>query len=859
MYKDITINYGVQIIFSTIPNQKEINFEEDVQKYYFKDYKDVIGSGDSDPLYKPLKFYMLGDYDVCYISLINNFKFSHRLFEPKKEVAGVVYTPHTFQSFAGFALNGESELETLFSEANDHYFAAVINLKLNNGLLLGNGLAYIEATCKYIDTLLEGVPYLLTQTFSWFELSLTVLFNHPDQLSSILSNLRLSIFKDLKEHTALNQSLYHGFFKEEKDKILYTSLFADTHTSFGFNARLIEKPLSDAYVKKFVKEAKAKKIMLSTDVEWQVKPGHIVEVNKLLANTTRLSNYFEMRTKQLVLGKCDYILRHKDESILSNFYLIRYLHKPNSKILPHIRKVRSYVYLDTTEDVDKHPNAGIDKSTSLSWDSKLDKLAISSGDFHDIDKDLKALKVARQIRIKILKIFSNYNNGIQDPILFPYFLDFTVFKDNLIKLIKAERKSLSEKNSRLRDLETKLNEHIKVFQEGYTVRFLNGYQFENISDFDLDFNSSIQQLLTSYGTLVYEYGKLFYDDNTYAPIIQLNNTDTVSNNLCINYSVQHLTSPEFVFATLLKEILNQFEVHNDQLKILLEQFYETVSEIKEDIDESYLDDLFDSNLIDLNYFIIDCIRLIATFNGDFKLFFHWFWSYNFQNTSLYDSGGMFNEQHLRMEMLRIWLVKKFYGIKEDLTCPTPELYTYWSRHENKIELVADRLVKIIKDKKIDAFINFILEKYLKKYAKADVAFTEEVIGQQGQFTKLENMSSTIIENQMRKISYFQGGSVDLGKFKSMDRLMHETLDSQYKLNLKKIAFLKRDWKEGTTLPNYKDIYKDYLYCVDQTGGVYFSDTEKMTAYFKANAQVLLDMIHFSYLKKKQFILEYSNE
>ena len=53
----------------------------------------------------------------------------------------------------------------------------------------------------------------------------------------------------------------------------------------------------------------------------------------------------------------------------------------------------------------------------------------------------------------------------------------------------------------VKEIEKKLNYYIEVFQESYNVRFLNGYLFENISDFDLDFNSSIQQLLTSYGLI----------------------------------------------------------------------------------------------------------------------------------------------------------------------------------------------------------------------------------------------------------------------------------------------------------------------------------------------------------------------
>lgn len=857
MYKNITITHGVQIIFSTIPNQKEIKFENDVQETYFNEYKKAIGSPETDPLYKPLKFYMLGDYDVCYVSLINNFKFSHRLFEPKEEKKGVVYTPHTFQSFAGFALNEVTALDNLFGKSNEYYFAAVINLKLNNGLLLGNGLHFIEAVCKYIGYILGETPYLLTQTFSWFELSLTILLNHPDQLGEILTKLRFAMFRDLEDTISLNKSLYHDFFK--KSEIQHTSLFADTNSSFGFNSELIERPLKDAFVKQFCSDAKKKHIRLNTDVEWQVKPGHITMVCTILENTRRLREYFNLEEKRMLLGKCDYILRQKDDSILSNFYMIRYLHSSKTcTVLEHIRKVRSYVYLDTTSVVDANPNSAVKKMVTLAWDDKLDKLAIASGDFHKVDKDLKALKVARQIRIKILKIFSNYNNGIQDPILFPYFLDFTIFKDNLIRLISAQRESLTQKNTRLRDLETMLNEHIKVFQEGYTVRFLNGYQFENISDFDLDFNSSIQQLLTSYGTLVYEYGKLFYDDGTYAPIIQLNNTDTVSNDLSINYSVQHLTSPEFVFATLLKEILNQFDVHNDRLKSLLEDFYETVSDIKDSIDESYLDEMFDSKLIDINYFIIDAIRFIATFNGNFQLFSHWFWSYNFQNASLYDSGGMFNEQYLRMEMLRIYLLKKFYGVEMTIYCPSPELYTYWTRHEHKIEHVATQIVTVIKDKNIGDFINLILDTYLKKYRKFDIdsKVLMERADQMKEFEQLANIQPEFSQRQLRKYSYFSEERQDFEMIQAMDKLMYDTLEEQYKDNRKDIILLRRDWQEGSALANHHNLYKDRLYLIDQTGGVHFTDTEKMTAYFKSNARVLLDMIHFSYLKKKQFIEKY---
>lgn len=855
MYKEIEINYGIQVIFSTIPNQKDINFEDDVEKNYFNDYKNAIKSNKEDILYKPLKFYTLGDYDVCYISLINNFKFSHRLFEPKHKEDNSVYVPHTFQSFAGFALNNEETLQQIFSNTdNQKYFAGIINLKLNNGLLIGNGLTYIEAVFNYLSSELKDIPFLLMQTFSWFELSLVVFVDDPAQLTCVLTKIRLSEFKDLLEDN-LKNSLYHSYFESEcPEKILNTSLFSDTHTYFGFNKNLICEAISSPYISDFINFIKQNDIKLKTDIEWQVKPGHILQLEKIISEHPDLKSYFSFDNRKIVLGKCDYLLPEINESILSNFYLLRYINQKNEKcaLFEHARKVRSYVFLDARD----LPIRATEKETPLSWDEKLDRLAVPSKTFYKTDKLLKELKVSRQVRIKVLKIFSNYNNGIQDPILFPYFLDFTIFIRNLIELIQLERDKARKGFFKLKELEKKLNENIKVFQEGYNVRFLNGYQFENISDFDLDFNSSIQQLLTSYGSFVYEYGKLFYDDEKYAPIIQLNNIDTVSNNLSINYSIQHLTSPEFVFTTLLKEILNHLQSHNETFKNLLNNFFRELPQIRMKINESYLDDMFDSDLVDINNFIIDAIRYIVTFNGDFELFKHWFWTYNFQNSSLYDSGGMFNEEHLRVEMCRIMLVREFYGLGDaEMICPTPELFTYWTRHYTKIEFIANKLAMHIKEQKIGDFIQFIANKYLDSFEEQTYSPNMEMLKYITFIDRLEYFNKDL---QKKKLSFlFSRNSSSDEMIHYLEKLVFDKLNFQYDKNNEKITLLKRDWLSGKTLNNHNSLYKDIFYAIDQTGGVYFYDNKKMTSYFKMNAECLLAIIDFSYKQKKQFILEKS--
>lgn len=870
MYKSIDVEYGFQVVLSTIPNQEDISFEDDIEEHFFKDYKNKIESTD-DYLYNPLKFYMLGSYDVCYISLIDNFKFSHRLFEPKREghKEDFVYNDHAFQSYSGFALNEKTNLEQIFANKPDKYFTGIINLKLNNGLLIGNGLVYIEAITDLLKNIID-IPFLVFQTFSWFEISLVLFVDYPEELSKVISDLRSAEFKDLdKNKFDLSNSLYKDIFSEDDNKrIDITSIFSDTHTYFGLNEKLVKSDEKEKYFTDFKELVESGKISLKTEVEWHVKPGHVHDLEKTLSSKSELKSLIDSDTKQFVLGKSDYLLKEKETDILSNIHLIRYI--INSKgycdLFKDVRKIKSYVYLDSCF---KKCNIKPKDSQPLFWFDKLNKLCVTSNEFIKYDKYLKSLKISRQVRNKILKIFSNYNNGIQNPILFPYFLDFTVFVENLKKLIKHEFDRSKNIFIEVRTLEKKLNENIKVFQEGYNVRFLNGYHFENISDFDLDFNNSIQQLLSSYGTFVYEYGKYFYTPDeskievVYSPIIQLNDIDTISNDLSINYSVHHLTSPEFVFATILKELLNHLQLYNDDLNTqVLNQYNDNLEIIKDKINESYLDDMFESDLIEINYFIIDSIRFALTFNFDFDLFSHWFWSYNFQNSALFNTSGMINEYRLRMELFRIMLVKNYFGIENKMKCPSPEIYSYWKIHYKKIDKISKAfLSKIDSD---DGFLGFINDTFINYYK--DHYMTNDIMNNKIEWEQAIELLKELKVNvkNLNKFDAPINGKFIFNILKEkdfsnnlyfLDDLMWKLLINHYKSNKKSITTMKRDWGKGEVLPQYKQAYDDVLYSIDPTGGVYFSNTTKTKKYFKDNADCLLKIIDFSLKQKKQFISE----
>lgn len=878
-YKDIKGNFGSHFVFSTLPVKNDKlspDFEKNIEDYYFNQYrKDLFSEQEANEnkhLFKPLKFYMLGDYDICYISLINSFNFVHRLFEPVVE-EDTPFNAHTFQSYSGFLLHQEKNLnkiKDLFINGRENpisNFIGVINLKLNNGLYIGNGLSYIESIYKFIDETLQNISskkinFLLNQTFSWFELSLVVFINNPTELSEVLIKLRHANLESFKDDTIINSLISNCLYNSygfNIENIKSASLFSDTSSHFGFNELLIEKsfnPISDRYddkVEKFILEAQ--NITLETEIEWQVKPGHINELINYLQNSKhefcdyfnelKEDNFKKNRNSEtnLVLGKCDYLITENKDSILSNFHLIRHLHETrteNCDIYKYVRKIRTYIFLNA--DI-KNYECKIETNNNenqIDWSKVLTRLAVKPKEFVKYEKTLRKLKLSRQIRNKILKIFSNYNNGVLDPIQFIYFTDFTVFINRLKAYLDDQEKDFDNHViKRIYDIEYDLVQFIQTFEEAYNVRFLNGYQFENIPDIDLDFNNSIQQLLSAYGLIIHDFGNiLFKREHHFGPVVQLNNLDTVSNLLSINFAAHLLTSPEFIATTLSKEILNIVALTdtNEKITYLRKNSNRVINDLISEINEAYLDDLHQSELINFNYFLIDSVRMIITFGGDFELFKYWFWAYNFQNTSLYDTSGMINEQYLRQEMFRLLLVQKFFKLNVDyfekelnigldiallndiVECPTPEIHTYWIAHYEKLNKIANRI--FIENKKEDPYMKIIKEVIVEISSK---------------YISSKSNSSN---NKVLEINDILKNHIESIKIKNKSSIP---------------TLVKRNWDDGSVIKEYEAYNNKYLTLMDQTGGSYQQFNRNRQEYFNYTSNMLLKIIDFSAVNKNKFI------
>lgn len=915
--------FAVHFVLATIPQGQEKAFDTSIRKDFYEEYRsDKMKYSKQDDfnnkywyegddlntpvLYNPLRYFILGNYDIAYISLIDSFKFAHRLFEPQLRTTPCldspeVYNPHTFQSFTGISHEKGESLKSFFYghlkniDSVKKYFLGICNLKLNNGLLIGNGMNYIKSSKDLICSIIEKInlpraksnkiEFLIIQSFSWFEISLLVFTDNPDDIKDIIVELRrsqINNFPNSKELIA--NSLYNAVLEpSEKINICNSNVFADTHTYIGLHADLITNPnLNDPFIVEFL----AKNIELQTEIEWQVKPGHMHLLAHVIRENIDLKDIFNLGSRYMVTGKSDYLLKENSNKINNNFYLLRHIISDDCKLFAHVRKIRTKVLFDAS-NFNSLPNRPV-----ISFSDKLKSLAIKREEITKVDKNLKSLKVSRQIRIKILKIFSNFNNGIQDIILFPYFLDFKIFVTNLIHLIEEEKINWDKSSKSnvpnfatnelsVHSLEKILSKWLEVFQEGYGIRLLNGYQFEDIIDFDLDFNSSIQQLLTAYGTISYEIGNLIYEkvdqkegkrNAEYYPIVQLNYKDTVANYLSINYAVHHLTSPEFVYATLSKEILNSLKSDSARFKKIMQLYKKELQSISENINKKIFEDMKSSNLIDPEYYFNDAIRFVTTYNMNFDLYYYWFWNYNFQNSSLYDKSGLFNEYHFRKELFRVLILMKIFNYQGKLECPLPEIYTYWNRHFDALDELSELYIKQLESKNILSKIFTSLSEIIDStLIHSNINGSDEIEANRIAMEKLskikargnEYSNAEFPKRLLRKFYIFQyldnfpnSDIVQLDSLIYLQWKMYDYLRTIYEMNSKVVSILRRNWADGTPLISFVRANKSkHLYSVDQTGGLFFDDMNSLNSYFKISSHNIIFVLNYSLIHKRNFIVE----
>ncbi len=930
-----TSDYTLHIALTNLPQKNGIQYIKHIKEKLFEDYKkqcnEYLQDGDKldDTLFKPLQYYIFGNYDIAFITLVDRFKFSQKLFVPKKDHDAVKETkeskfdPSAFQVITGICpeINKDFEPQTFFRNKEEAQtpdkdrFVTICNLKLNNKLLIGNGTNFYDLVVITINELIkkhfalddEGIKdkYFVMQSFSWFEISVVLFTEKIDCIKDIIGRLRILTLKDLREYCinkvkdciSVEQIFENSIYKKDNnaterymnfnDENIF--LFADSHSYIGVHKDLIEN------------ENINYKERIKSQIEAQLKPGYLKGFKENISKVKKIKKksniYNENKPHYLITGKYDYQFQLAQNNIENNLALIRAIMSNTSfqtEFSKYTRKIKTTIIFDYKQQISGNPEQII--FNDIIKEKFIDPITIDT-----LNNILKKLKISRLIRGKVVKIFYNYTNTIQDSILFIFLLDFVDFinflRNWILKQGEIFSKNLGTGYSKREPMplvsvnliEDHLIRFIDIFQKGYMLRLLNSYQFEDINDFDLDYNSSPQQVLSAYNSIAKEIQGLFFasavaKDFPDSPVIQINLKSTVADAFSINYDVFHLLSPEFVLFTIVKEILNKYYLlkgDTDYYKIdeKCKGLYERLSQHK------YFHSLSESglSLLDINNIFIDYIRLGILFNFDYRMFYTWSWMYSFQNASMYDEIGLFNETHFKKELIRILFIGFLSNNIESINameCPLPELQVYWNRHylthkknlgkmfNPEFGTQPGNIYMIINE--LRGYMNNLLGKILLKF------FSKTSTGVN--LISIENSSFDIDESTTDIVTVFHGfkNVYDKEYVTIIDKLKTGTpvlcntqgehiytyffqisytyLKYIYEGNNREVHLLRRNWNDGKPLKSFIKYQKnDWLYNVDQMGGLFFTNNENAKIYFRVRNAVMQSLWHLGMvLKKKHF-------
>ena len=756
--------FTLHLALSTFPQKNKKTYHEFLLEFYnnYRKESEKLLRMDEKKydklLFRPLIYHMFGSYDVGVISLIDTLNFAQKLFFPTYEDGNncAVY-PAYFQVYTGILQEFKSNYNFDFKKCMEKTieskpkYMAVCSLKVNNGFLLGNGNILIYPLIRLIDNLIRDLSgnenHIIMQSFNWSELCV-ILFDNDriENLAKIIQQIRNLTFTNLnlflKSIPSSNsskefESIVLNDLQLEIEKIhkkglssyirsnsLYNKirninlrseyenshLFVDSHSHFGVHLKTLLKGNGE-----LLKDTRCY-------IETHIKPGHFKYFNELLNE-----NEFNIKAN-FISGSTDYTITAQQNEMFDLLKFTRLIKDENKNIEQHVRKTKTRILFDpfysTTDKTDVITRYGI-----VDFSDTLNSCAYSIQKICEIKNQLKSLKISRSLRERIIKAFYNYNNGIQDPVLYNFYIDFKGFLEHLRRTIKFYYKNNQEYilrgyhseafNKNVGYLESVLLDILNIFDDAYAYRFLNTSTFENIHDFNIDFNSSVQQLITVYDNISKMVARSFFYSND-LPLTTINEIRTKSNQISINYNVFHLLEPGHIFAILIKELLNPLLKDktiflgnsNSEAQDVLERinrfnklFDNQLRELVKNEFDKHLQE-FDKHLqeFDIDYLVIDFIRFGYTFNFDWELYRYWYWHTALQNSSFYSTLGIMEYQSFLLAMFRLLLFYKvFIDIEGDgwsnsqLNSPLPELSDHWEKSFSRLTKLIDKICFILDD------------------------------------------------------------------------------------------------------------------------------------------------------------------
>ena len=351
------------LVIGLIDNNSEISskelFEKEFKKNIFAGYKkdlELYGGTIDKDLFRPVGYHLFGDCNMAILSLIDDFAFPNRVLHTghgysddingkRKYSLQIINGIHTWIDGVPELHPLKEQAEATFLRTKDRYpFIGIVNYKINNGLLIGNGIELLEFLKRKLYQLKENVNYnielICIDSFSNNELVVVYFANKLSSISFFTNETLILKLRDLAdentstqlEDLAQNSLLYQSLCKQQEElhkksilnQVKDAHIFATSFSHLGYDMQ-------------FSKCKQIEEELLSFQYQWDLKPGHYIDFKQAIIDEKHI---FTDNKEERIMPGSDMMQLIVKEMTFQQFQT--QLTKLNKELLlqKHIRKQR---------------------------------------------------------------------------------------------------------------------------------------------------------------------------------------------------------------------------------------------------------------------------------------------------------------------------------------------------------------------------------------------------------------------------------------------------------------------------------------------------------------------------------------
>lgn len=660
-------DFGVFIGLYTVPisideNIKLAEYIDDVFSIYSKTIfknDEVYAQSNSElvdeysNLYKPISYNLFGYYDKVQICLVDDFEFSSRFFRPDniyslKQSKSFIYQSQTYMTMGKYEDYLLEEWKKI--NLNTNNAIAIVQLKINTGLLAGCGIKLVEDIFELLGTeSMQIENKLILFGIGWNEITILYFGNEFDQMIDIIIRIRDLKVSNLKSARNIDylKNCFINTFENNGNYLFNSHIFAHTYTTFGY--------------KNLAKVKQSDKIKVETRLF--TKPGHTASI----IQSFQMAN---LKNEDIVFRK---IIGMGDICCELNIDEYIEFQKIVSTLGDHINKTHSTLLIDKFDYGDEC------SKEHIYFHSNLIKLGFDRKKIEELHKNLTYEGIPVVISDRVENLFIKFNHAITDPVMFGFFIGLKPLLNKILEDAKQYERRINRKSNSL-DRINILLEQSKILEQAFFNRYGTNYDMSEIPDWNVDFSGGFQQLIISYE---YAYSKLCeiqylqYSNNSYhqtneGVIVYIKGSQKIeSNKQSLRLNTFHLLNPELFAAIATHEAANwgfsnflKF-YKRLELKIISKKSVKTI----------------------LRHFYVDYTTFKLVYNSDQKLFIQWLLGILHIDAASFQNTGEFKNQSVDPIILRVLLITSIIlnseqnRILKNVFKQFPKLYEYYIERE----------------------------------------------------------------------------------------------------------------------------------------------------------------------------------